>query len=230
MDSEKDEAGTKMLAAFTLPMGIFLALLALVGLLHKIGGGFWLASAEYWIYPLQTVLCSAVLVWFLREYRLRAPSQILFTVVIAALVFVLWIAPQQFLGFAPRRIGFDPEIFGDQSAAYWTTVILRFIRLAVVVPLVEEIFWRGFLLRYLIDEKFYRIKFGTFSWFSFAVVTGAFAFTHSPADWVAALITGALYNYVAYRTCSLTSCILAHAITNLALGIWIMNTRQWGFW
>ena len=45
----------------------------------------WLASAEYWIYPLQTVLCGAVLVWFRREYRLRAPSQILFTVAIALL-------------------------------------------------------------------------------------------------------------------------------------------------
>src|SRR6266576_3557256 len=40
----------------------------------------------------------------------------------------------------------------------------------------------------------------------------------------------ALYNVVAYRTQSFASCVLAHAVTNLLLGLWIMQTRQWGFW
>ena len=102
--------------------------------------------------------------------------------------------------------------------------------LLVVVPLVEEIFWRGFLLRLLIDEDFERVPFGTFSWFSFSIVTLGFALSHSPADWPAALVTGALYNAVAYRTKSLSSCILTHAVTNLLLGLWIMKTGQWGFW
>ena len=220
----------KKLAAFTLPMAIFLVLLALAGILRKSGGAFWLSSPEYWIYPAQTVICGGLLLRFRKAYELRAPSRVLFTLGIGLLVFLLWIAPQQFFGAAPRRLGFDPGIFADQSAAYWTTVIFRFFRLVVVVPFVEEIFWRGFLLRYLINEKFYRVEFGTFSWLSFAIVTAAFAFSHSPADWIAALITGALYNFVAYRTRSLTSCILTHAVTNFALGVWIINTRQWGFW
>ncbi|MEN3371190.1 MAG: protease family protein [Verrucomicrobiota bacterium] len=230
MDSDKETPNRKKLAAFTVPIAVFLILLVLVSVLRKVGGSFWLASPEYWIYPAQTVVCGALLLWFRKEYELRAPSQVLFTLTIGLLVFLLWIAPQQFLGFAPRRIGFDPGIFADQSAAYWATVVFRFVRLVLVVPLVEEIFWRGFLLRYLINEEFYRVEFGKFSWLSFAIVTAAFAFSHSPADWIAALITGALYNFVAYRTRSLTSCILAHAVTNLALGVWIMVTRQWGFW
>jgi CAAX prenyl protease-like protein len=230
MDSDKQTPDRKKLAAFTLPMAFFLLSLALAGILPKLGGSFWLASPEYWIYPAQTVICGGLLFWFRKEYELRAPARVLFTLGIGLLVFLLWIAPQQFFGFAPRRIGFDPGVFADQPAAYWTTVAFRFVRLAVVVPLVEEIVWRGFLLRYLINEKFYRVEFGTFSWFSFGVVTAAFALSHSPADWIAALITGALYNFVAYRTRSLSSCILAHAVTNLALGVWIMSTRQWGFW
>jgi CAAX prenyl protease-like protein len=100
----------------------------------------------------------------------------------------------------------------------------------VVVPLVEEIFWRGFLLRYFINEEFYAVPIGAFSWLSFGVVTAGFALAHSPADWIAALITGALYNWVAYRTKSLASCVLAHSVTNLFLGLWIMKTGQWGFW
>jgi CAAX prenyl protease-like protein len=109
-------------------------------------------------------------------------------------------------------------------------VLMRFLRLVVVVPLVEEIFWRGFLLRYLINQKFTAIAVGTFSWLSFVVVTGLFGFAHSRADWIPALICGALYNLVAYRTRSLASCVIAHALTNLLLGLWIMQTRQWGFW
>jgi uncharacterized protein len=62
------------------------------------------------------------------------------------------------------------------------------------------------------------------------VVTVGFMLVHSTADWPAALLTGALYNWVAYRTKSLAACVLAHAFTNLLPGVWIMNTRQWGFW
>jgi CAAX prenyl protease-like protein len=86
------------------------------------------------------------------------------------------------------------------------------------------------LLRYLIAENFESIRFGTFSWLSFAVVTLAFGLSHDMPDWPAALVAGALYNVVAYRTKSLPACILAHALTNLALGCWIVATKQWGFW
>jgi CAAX prenyl protease-like protein len=145
-------------------------------------------------------------------------------------VFAIWISPQVIFGAPARTLGFNPETFRTSLAAYWLTVLLRFARLVIVVPLVEEIFWRGFLLRYLIDDRFSRVPFGTFSWLSFAVVSLAFMFTHATADWPAALICGALYNCVAYLTKSLASCVVAHAATNLLLGIWIMETRQWGFW
>jgi CAAX prenyl protease-like protein len=228
MDSANKKPGK--LLAFTLPMAVFLLLLAAIGLLRKGGGAFWLASPEFWIYPLQTILCGALLLWFWREYELRAARRIIFTLVIALVVFALWIAPQTLLGFAPRLDGFNPQVFADQPAAFWTTIVFRFLRLVVVVPLVEEIFWRGFLLRYFINEEFHAVPIGAFSWLSFGLVTAGFALAHSPADWIAALITGALYNSVAYRTKSLASCVLAHSVTNLFLGLWIMKTGQWGFW
>jgi CAAX prenyl protease-like protein len=228
MDSTDKEA--RKLVAFTLPMAVFLVLLALVSVLRKVGGAFWLDSPEYWIYPAQTIFCGALVIWFWREYQFRAARRIVFAAAVALLLFAVWIAPRELLGFAPRLIGFNPEIFSGQPATYWTTVAVRFVRLVVVVPLVEEIFWRGFLLRYFVNEKFYTVPVGTFSWLSFAVVTVGFGFAHSPADRIAALIAGALYNGIAYRTKSLASCVVAHAITNLFLGLWIMKTRQWGFW
>lgn len=230
MDSAGNKLVTRELAAFMAPMAAFFVLLGLNSLLEKPGGAFWRASPEYWIYPVQTILCGLLLIWFWREYRLQPSKRIGFSVAIALLVFALWISPQAFFGLAPRSDGFNPEVFSGQPTAYGGTVFFRFVRLVVVVPLVEEIFWRGFLLRYLINEKFTTVPVGAFSWFSFGVVTVAFGFAHSRADWIPALITGALYNCVAYRTKSLSSCVLAHALTNLLLGLWIMKTRQWGFW
>lgn len=233
MDSASNSQQKRELAAHALPMGLFLGLLALASGLKKIGGAFWpfwLAAPEFWIYPAQTVLCGAMLFCFRREYDFHRLVRIPFTAAIAVLVFLLWIAPQAFLGFAPRTDGFNPETFAAAPAAYWATIILRFLRLVIVVPLVEEIFWRGFLLRYCIDERFSTVPFGKFSWLSFGIVTLAFGFSHSSADWAAAFITGAIYNGIAYRTKSLASCIFAHALTNLLLGAWIMQTGQWGFW
>ena len=230
MDSEPAAPTIRKLVAFTLPMAVFLTLLGLGETLRNPGGSSWLATPEYWIYPIQTLLCGALVFWFRRDYELRPPRKVWFAVVIGILVFLLWIAPQQFLGFAPRLTGFDPGRFLGQPAMYWTVVLFRFLRLVIVVPLVEEIFWRGFLLRYLISEKFTAIAIGTFSWLSFIGVTAGFGFAHSRADWIPAFICGALYNLVAYRTRSLATCVVAHGLTNLLLGLWIMQTRQWGFW
>src|SRR5450755_3586408 len=160
----------RKLAAYALPMLLFIALLALNGLLKKIDHRFWLSSAEYWIYPLQTILCGGLVFWFRREYQWHRLSRAGFAIAVAVVVFVLWISPQAFLGFSPRTEGFDPGVFASQSALYWSTVAFRFLRLVVVVPLIEEIFWRGFLLRYLVNEKFHTIPIGTSSWLSFTVV------------------------------------------------------------
>jgi CAAX prenyl protease-like protein len=211
-------------------MLLFVVLLSAAPLLKKLGNQFWLQSPEYWIFPLQTILCAGLLVWFWREYDFHRPANLGLVIAVAIIVFVVWISPQQFFRFPARTSGFNPQIFDGHPSLYWPTIILRIIRLVIVVPLVEEIFWRGFLLRFLIDEHFERVPFGAFSWVSFVVVAALFGFSHSPEDWAAAVFTGACYNLVAYRTKSLLSCVLAHAITNLLLGIWILQTKQWGFW
>jgi hypothetical protein len=220
----------RQLLAHVLPMVLFLALLALCQFLTARGQRFFLRHAEFWIYPAQTILCGALLLWFRRCYEFHRLKNVVFTLFIAVAVFGIWIAPQYFLNFAPRNVGFDPTLLKNNSATYCSTILFRFLRLVVVVPVVEEIFWRGFLLRFVIDEHFERVPFGKFNWLSFLVVTAAFTFSHLRPDWPAAFITGALYNVVAYRTGSLASCVLGHAVTNLLLGLWIMQTHQWGFW
>ncbi len=142
----------------------------------------------------------------------------------------VWLLPQVLPGAMPRLMGFDPTVFVDNPALFWMTVVARFGRLVVIVPLVEEIFWRGFLMRYLIREDFSSIPLGTYEWRSFFGVAGLFMLVHSMADWPAAFLVGLIFNGVLVRTKNLGACVVAHAITNLGLGLYIMATGQWGYW
>lgn len=184
----------------------------------------------YLLFPSQTVVCAALLAYFSRDYGLRLPGRPAVAAGAGLLVFALWASPQVAFHRPARLDGFDPNVFGGHPALYWGELALRFVRLVVVVPLLEEIFWRGFLLRFLIREEFETVPFGTYSRKANALVALGFMLEHAVTDWPAALAAGVLYNMVAFRTRSLSSCILAHAFTNALLGAYIMSTGQWGFW
>ena len=220
-------------AAYIAPFLVFLAFLFLDGAIQKIGDGYahWaFAQPKYWIFPLQTFVCAALL-WKLRKrIEFRPLAGFGFATLIGLLALAVWISPQIFFKVAPRNDGFEPHFFAASGWPYWTNLTLRLLRMAVIVPLVEELFWRGFLLRFLVHENFADVPFGTFSWRSFLISSLAFCAEHQPSDWAAAVLTGALFNLVAYRTRSLAACVLTHAVTNLALALYILRTGQWGFW
>jgi CAAX prenyl protease-like protein len=187
------------------------------------------------VYPIQTVVCGWLLIgarasypW--KPFGWRAAAE---GVLAGVLVLAIWVAPQALLHLPPRIAGgFNPAplLSGRPAWFYPATIFLRFLRLAVVVPWLEEVFWRGFLLRRLVTEDFQDVPFGTFTPRSFGIVCAGFMLEHAMADWPAALLAGAIYNIVAIRTRSLPACILAHAVTNLLLGFYVMRTQQWGFW
>ncbi len=228
---------------YTAPFGLFILLQAVPGILQSAATGqtratvsFWLTTPEFWVYPLQTLLCAAVLLRFRSAYsRWLNASGAIVGLLVGIVVFAEWISPQWLFQAAPRSAGgFNPHLLppgaGADGLVYASVVGLRFARLVLVVPALEEIFWRGFLLRYLVREDFTSVPLGTFTWMSFGVVALGFMLEHSTPDWGAALVAGVLYNFVAIRSRSLPACILAHAVTNFLLGCYIMETRQWGFW
>ena len=210
------------LKAYVSPFAAFIAVMIVADLFPPAG--------RTWSYLAQIVVCGALLIRFWSVYQLGMPKKVLFTLFIAILMLIIWVSPQMVFRQPVRLQGFDPTVFKDRPVLYGSVVALRFIRLVVLVPFVEEIFWRGFLLRYFIREDFEKVPPGTFTWLSFGIVTVGFCLEHQLADYPAALLTGALFNLVYYRTRSLSSCILAHAVANFLLGIYIMRTGQWGFW
>lgn len=208
----------------------FLALDGLVAAVFETSGIRFLAVPKYWIFPLQTLVCGGVLVWYWKEYTFAPLRPWLWGVGAGVLALAIWLSPQELFGATARTKGFNPETFLGAPGLYWFTVIARFVRLVIAVPLLEEIFWRGFLMRFLINDQFSKVAFGTFRPFSFFAVAVLFMFVHAPEDYIGAFLTGLLYNGVAVKTKSLGACVLAHAVTNLGLGFYIMATRQWGFW
>ncbi len=228
-----EPADRQSLLAHTVPFAIFMLGLAAVSAVKWLAPDsphLLLAEPAYWIYPLQSLACAIALIVYWKNYSFGSQRALPLALGVGAVVLLLWIAPEAFFGFDKRLDGFDPTAFEGSLGLYWGTVIARFFRLVIIVPLIEEIFWRGFLQRYLIQENFTAIPFGKYTHLSFWGVALAFASVHWGPDFIPALITGALFGWIAIRTKSLLACVVAHAVTNLGLGVYIMWTQQWGYW
>jgi CAAX prenyl protease-like protein len=104
----------------------------------------------------------------------------------------------------------------------------RFLALAAVVPVMEELFWRSFLMRRVDGRDFLARDPRRASLAAWAATSILFASEHSL--WLAGLVAGAAYGGLYVRSGNLRSPLLSHAITNGTLGLWILATGQWRFW
>lgn len=190
-------------------------------------------------YPLvYTVKISLVaLVWLLLRKNYPSPSSrgVGVGIVAGILGLGIWLGfaylnLERFLPDAIRseRIGYDPFAEISSPGGRWAFLAVRFFGLALVVPLIEEVFWRGFLLRWLIDEDFEQVPIGAYTFGSFAAVTLLFALVHP--EILAAIAWGALANGVLYLTKNLWATIAMHMTTNLLLGLYVLQTREWFLW
>lgn len=178
-------------------------------------------------YSVKTILVGACLFWFWRVYRAEIRfSMDWVAVLVGVTVFVIWVG---FEGYYPQ-IGFANERVVDMYSAYNSRVFLciRIVGAVLVVPVMEEVFWRSFALRFLVDTDFLNVGIGQFTWFSFIVVALAFGLEH--ARWLPGIVAGVAYAWVLFRSGNLFSSILAHGVTNLLLGIYVIHTGRWDFW
>jgi hypothetical protein len=110
----------------------------------------------------------------------------------------------------------------------WLLAGLRLFGLSLVVPVMEELFWRSFLLRWIDRRDFLAMDPKRASFTALAISSALFALEHS--QWLAGLIAGAVYTWLYKKTGNLRIPILSHAITNGTLGLWILATGNWRFW
>jgi CAAX prenyl protease-like protein len=125
------------------------------------------------------------------------------------------------------RTGYDPfAALGAGAPAAWAFLLIRAVGLVVVVPLVEELFLRGFLMRTVIREEFWTVPFGTLTAASAAACLVYAVATH-PAEAFAAAGWFAIVSGIAAATRRPIDAVLAHAGTNLALGAYVLATGSW---
>jgi CAAX prenyl protease-like protein len=117
-----------------------------------------------------------------------------------------------------------PEALRNDWVLGWRTV-----RAVLIVPVVEELFWRAWLMRWLIRTDFRSVPLGTYAPLAFWATAILFASEHGPY-WDVGLVTGVIYNACMIRSKSVADCILMHAVTNGALSAYVILNHQWQYW
>jgi CAAX prenyl protease-like protein len=124
----------------------------------------------------------------------------------------------------------DPRDTLGAGGLFWLTVVLRVSVAVTAVPVVEELFWRAFLLRALIDwNSFERVPLGKFNWLSF-VGTALLSTLQHPDNWGVSILCWLFYNGLFCWKRSLSFLMLVHALTNLALYFHVIRVGDWAFW
>jgi len=106
---------------------------------------------------------------------------------------------------------------------------LRAARAVILVPIIEELFWRAFLMRWLVRSDFEKAPLGAYTARAFWITALLFATEHG-SYWDVGLVAGIAYNWWMVRSKSLGDCILAHAVTNTALSVWVIASGKWEYW
>jgi uncharacterized protein len=213
-----------------LPFAVFMLMLALRGALPADGTA---GIDPRWVYGWTVALVGGLLLWFWREYgelvaqTLPTAREAALAVATGVIVFLLWInldAPWMRLGEATA--GFRPV--DDAGQLIWPLIVLRWLGAALLVPVMEELFWRSFLMRWIQSPTFEAVppqQVGIK-----AIVLSTFVFMLAHTLWLGAIVAGLAYAWLYKRSGKLWVPVIAHAVTNGVLGVWVVFTGNWGFW
>jgi CAAX prenyl protease-like protein len=218
---------------YVAPMATFLVLTSAEGWLPRVEGGpspTWYATA----YAVKVAVVAAV-AWACRAtWRDLVPrpgtKALGLAIAIGLGIAALWVGLD---GLYPRfgiqgtRAAFNPYTLPPTARAGF--LVVRLFGLVALVPLVEELFWRSFLMRWVIDPDFDKVPIGRVTPVATAITAGLFAAAH-PEEWLPALITGLAWAWLLHRTRSVAACVVSHVIANLGLGAYVLARGAWKFW
>lgn len=209
----------------SLPFAIYIVFLAI---------GPWLSPLlpdGRWLYALQVGLVAIVLGFLAMHYgelRQRFPQrgELMSALAVGLAVFVLWInLDQAGLSFGGGK-GFDPTTAAGNID--WPLAVVRIFGAAGVVPVMEELFWRSFIMRWIDRTGFLELSPRQVTWRGVVISSLLFGVEHSM--WFAGILAGLAYGLLYKRQGNLWAPVLAHAVTNLLLGLWVLQTGNWQFW
>jgi hypothetical protein len=203
----------------------FLVFLALTFCQGKFG-----AASAYWFYLAKTLI-GAWLVWEMRpvvsEMRWAFSWE---AAVVGVGIFAVWAGLDPFYPHLSKSgMAWDPPgQFGENSALAWLMMATRILGSTLVVPPLEEVFYRSFVYRYLANQNILSVPLNRFLPWPFLATAVLFGFSHN--EWLAGILCGAAYQWLVIRKDRLGDAMTAHAITNFLLGVWIVWKGAWHFW
>ncbi len=213
------------------PFAFFMAVLALRG--YAPTDGSWGFDVR-WLYALQAGGTALLLAWWWREYgelaRQTWPTlrETALAVAVGVAVFALWVnldAPWMTLSMGATE-PFVPRT--AEGGLDWALIAVRIAGAALLVPVMEELFWRSFLMRWIQQPIFEAVPPASVGLRAVGLSTFVFVLAHTL--WLAAIVAGLAYAWLYIRTGKLWTAVIAHAVTNSVLGVWVVMTGNWQFW
>jgi CAAX prenyl protease-like protein len=209
------------------PFAVFLAFLPV---------GQHLPLGIEWQYVLRFGCIFVLFITLSRGVIPREISHPLGSVLLGAAVFFIWVGPDALWPAYRQNWLFNNGIVGapktslpTSANANITFIVFRVLSSVVNVPVLEELFWRGWLMRWLVSTDFSKVPLGAFTSQSFWIVAVLFASEHG-SYWDVGLAAGVLYNWWMVRTRSLGDCMVAHAVTNACLAWYVLVHDHWQYW
>lgn len=188
---------------------------------------------QSWSYPTKILLVMLAILWLWRNFtELALPVDVkgkdwLISIIVGVAIFVLWIDLDQ-----PSATVGIPKVFDPVNPVShkidWLLVTIRLFGATIIVPVMEELFWRSFLLRWQTHPHFLYVDPSKVGFQAFLVTALLFASEHNL--FLSGFVAGVAYNWLYMRTRNLWIPIVSHAVTNGLLGLWVINTGNWQFW
>ena len=191
---------------------------------------FFDESAKYWLY----VVRSLVAIWVIWAIKPVVPelrwSFSIEAVLVGIGVIAIWIFADPLYGkFVDVKSHWNPhQQFGQGSILAWFFIVSRILFSSLVVPPLEEMFYRSFMYRSFIKAEFEKVPLTLFHLGSFLITSTIFGIIHR--EWLAGILCGAAYQWLVIRRGHLGDAITAHAISNFLLGLWVVYKEEWYFW
>ena len=188
-------------------------------------------------YPIRVLTVALVLLFWSRKVIPLRASFPLSSVAVGVAVFLIWIGPDVLFGPAWRHLALFENVVTGSAATSLSPVLLQSVPFlairiagsAVLVPVVEELFWRGWVMRWLIHTEFLTVPIGQYAPAAFWVTAALFAAEHG-SYWEVGLAAGIIYNWWVMRSKNLADAMLAHAVTNGLLAAYVLLFGQWQYW
>jgi uncharacterized protein len=197
-------------------------------------GGHWPS-----LYPLsyvaKTIVAAGLVFLFWNHYTKIRWNFWWLGIIVGILGVVQWVGMEQLILHywpnypRPSVEVYDPTDHFGSGEAMWAFILIRWAGAALVVPFMEELFWRDYLWRTIAAPNDFKLaNVGEWDWRAVVFVSLLFATVH--VQWMTAIGWGLMIAGLLIYTRSLGACIIAHGVTNFLLGGYVLLSKNWYFW